>query len=57
LNIVGNLNSSEVHDGSVEVQSYLWFLGAFATLRKTTVSFVMSVGPHGTTRLPLDRFS
>ena len=37
------------------------FLGAFAKLRKATVSFVMSVCPsarlHGTTRLPLDRFS
>jgi len=36
------------------------FLGAFAKLRKTTVSFVMSVRPsvrpHGT-RLPLNRFS
>jgi hypothetical protein len=33
-------------------------LGAFAKLRKATISFVMSVGlsvrPHGTTRLPLD---
>jgi hypothetical protein len=33
------------------------FLGAFAKLRKTIISFVMSVRPHGTTRLPLDRFS
>jgi hypothetical protein len=36
-------------------------LGAFAKLHKTTVSIVMSVclivGPHGTTRLPLDGFS
>jgi len=32
------------------------FLGAFAELRKATVSFVMSVCPHGTTRLPLDGF-
>jgi len=31
-------------------------VGAFAKLRKTTISFVMSVCPH-TTRLPLDGFS
>ena len=57
LNIVGNLNCSEVDDSSVDVQSDLWFLGAFATLRKSTVRFVMSVGQHGTTWLPLDGFS
>jgi hypothetical protein len=28
---------------------------ALAKLRKATFSFVMSVRPHGTTRLPLDR--
>ena len=37
------------------------FLGAFAKLRKATISFVMSVRlsvcPHGTSRLPLDGFS
>ena len=32
------------------------FLGAFAKLRIATTSFVMSVCPHGTTRLPLDGF-
>ena len=32
------------------------FLGAFAELRKATISFVMSVRPRGTTRLPLDGF-
>jgi hypothetical protein len=32
------------------------FLGAFSKLRKATISFVMSVRPHGTTRLPLDGF-
>jgi hypothetical protein len=31
-------------------------LGAFAKLRKATVSFVISVCPHGITRLPLDGF-
>jgi len=43
----------------------LAFLGAFAKLRKATISFVMSVRlsvlpsgrPHGTTRLTQDRFS
>ena len=33
------------------------FLGPFATLRNATVSFVMSVRPHGKARLPLDGFS
>jgi hypothetical protein len=32
-------------------------LGAFAKLQKATISYVMSVCPHGTTRLPLDGFS
>jgi len=33
------------------------FLGAFAKLRKMTISFVMSVvRPHGTTWLPMDGF-
>jgi hypothetical protein len=38
-----------------------YFFGAFAKLRKTASSFVMSVWPlirgHGTARLPLDRLS
>jgi hypothetical protein len=29
---------------------------AFAKVRKATISVVMSVYPHGTTRLPLDGF-
>ena len=32
-------------------------LGAIAKLRKATISFVMSVRPHGTIRLPLHEFS
>jgi hypothetical protein len=32
------------------------FPGAFAELRKATISFVTSVCPHETTRLPLDKF-
>ena len=39
----------------------LMFVGAFAKLRKATVSFVMSVRPsvrpHGTTLMQLDGFS
>ena len=31
--------------------------GAFVKLRKATISFVMSVRPHGKYRLPLDGFS
>ena len=30
--------------------------GAFAKLRKATISYVMPVNPHGTARLPLDEF-
>jgi hypothetical protein len=41
--------------------SFLRLLGAFAKLLKVTISFVISVHlsvcPHGTTQLPLDRFS
>ena len=33
------------------------FSGAFAKLRKAATSFVMSVCPYGTTRLPLGGFS
>ena len=35
----------------------LGFLGAFAKLRKATLSLVISVRPHWTTRLPLNGFS
>ena len=35
----------------------LGFLGTFGKLRKATISLVVSVRPHGTTRLPLDGFS
>jgi hypothetical protein len=33
------------------------FVGAFVALRKATITFVMSVRLHVTTRLPLDEFS
>ena len=36
-----------------------WFLGAFAKLRRATISFMSvcpPVCPHGTTRLPMDGF-
>ena len=36
---------------------FCYFLGSFAKLRKATISFVMSVRPHGTTLLQLDGFS
>jgi len=36
---------------------YFSFLGSFSEMRKATISFVMSVCPHGTTRPPLDGFS
>jgi hypothetical protein len=38
-------------------EANLLLLGAFAKLRKATISFVMSVCPHGKTRLPPDGFS
>jgi len=34
-----------------------FLLDAFAKLQKATISFVASLCPHGTTRLPLDGFS
>ena len=34
-----------------------YFLSAFTKLRRATISFIMSVRPHGTTRLPLDGYS
>jgi hypothetical protein len=33
------------------------FLGTFVTLQKATISFVMSICPHRTTQLPLDRLT
>jgi len=33
------------------------FWGPFTKLRKASISFVLSVSPHGTTLLPLDEFS
>ena len=38
------------------LESRLPISGMFAKLQKATVSFVMSVCLHGTTRLPLDGF-
>ena len=38
-------------------ESLILFLGAFAELRNATISFVMSVRPHGRAFLPLDGFS
>ena len=45
----------------VTIEKRVWFqtnkfLGAFAKFRKATVSFELSVWPHGTTRLRLDGF-
>ena len=38
----------------IAMSKNLCFLGTFARLRKTTVSFIMSVRPHGTIQLPLE---
>ena len=47
--------------GTWQIQENLQFLGAFAKLRKATISFVMSFclsfSPHGTLWLPLEGFS
>ena len=47
MKLVGNKRTPSSHR----------FLDAFATFRKATINFVMSVRPHGRTRFPLDGFS
>ena len=48
--------------GKIVINSVLLFLGAFAKLRKATITFVgclsvrPPVSPYGTTRLPLDEY-
>ena len=42
---------------AMRIQILQTVLAAVAELRKVTISVVMSVLPHGTTRLPQDRFS
>ena len=54
------IDDLETDAGSVVQDWYFdstYFLGAFAKLRKATISFITSVRPHGTTRLPLDGLS
>jgi hypothetical protein len=34
----------------------IWLLGTFTEMRKATINFVMSVSPHGTSRLSLGSF-
>jgi len=34
------------------MEDLVHFLGAFTEIRRATISFVMSVQPHETTRLP-----
>jgi hypothetical protein len=54
---IGNIYFEIVYSGGKLAE----FLGAFEKLRRTTISFVMSVclsvRPHGTTRVSLDGFS
>ena len=50
------MQSSELHS-STYVSIHYSCSEAFAKLRKATISFVMPVRPHVTTRLPLDGFS
>ena len=55
-------SSWHVLSGLMTCRLLLWhlfpsILGTFAKLQKATIGFVMSVRLHGTTWLPLDRFS
>ena len=51
---VSNDDVNRMMTSSFSFESTFFFLGAFAKLRKATLSFVMSVRLHGTTRLPLE---
>jgi hypothetical protein len=51
------IEGRKVFFGFARVCKRRHFLGAFETLRKATISFVTSVRPHGTARLPLEGFS
>ena len=65
LQVSPTRRSSHFGDGSKPYESMMLcivhaFLGAFAKLRKGTISFVMSVRPsrpHGTTRIAMDGFA
>jgi hypothetical protein len=46
--------SWEIHKEDFVIFPSVQFLSAFAKLRKVTISFVMSVRPHGRIRLPVD---
>ena len=52
----GNENFSGTYK-DVVVDACGTFSGSFTKLRKAAVSFVISVSPRGTTRLPMDRFT
>jgi len=40
--------------GFLVQNTYLPFIGALTKMRKVAISLIMSVCPHGATRLPLD---
>jgi hypothetical protein len=48
-----HMNFEKVGKGSIQCG----ILGRFVEFQKVALVFVMSVCPHGTTLLPLDRFS
>jgi len=50
-------STSSLVTGKVQLSLYSFFWGAFAKLRKAIMSFVTSVCPHGTTRLPQEGIS
>jgi len=52
---IGRMETSE--EAKLEIKCPPPFLDALAKLRKVTISFVVSVRPRETTRLPLDGFS
>ena len=53
------LKSSVDENSGIQIVKvrFLVFKSPAQNLRRAAISFVMSASPHGTTRLPLDRFS
>jgi len=46
-----------IPDNNGLLSGHAQFTGEFAKLRKETISFIISVCPHGTTRFPQGRLS
>jgi len=54
---VANIENHRCSARNVLLRGLNAFSGPFAKLRKASISFVMSVRPHGKTRVPLEGFS